>query len=55
MRGISFFPLEDKLSSCATKEGHVLLYDERAQRRPVVKFKEPKASYTCICYAHRER
>ncbi|KAJ8974468.1 hypothetical protein NQ317_005990 [Molorchus minor] len=55
VRGITFFPEDEHLSGCATKEGHVLLYDDRAQRRPVVKFLEPKASYTAIACAHRER
>ncbi|EFA06164.1 WD repeat-containing protein 74 [Tribolium castaneum] len=55
IRGITYFPECEKLNACATKEGHVLLYDERAQRRPVVKFFEKKASYTCIATAYRER
>lgn len=54
IRGISFFE-EESLSACATREGHVLLYDERAQRKPVVKFLEKKASYTTISPAYRER
>ncbi|RZC36817.1 WD repeat-containing protein 74 [Asbolus verrucosus] len=55
VRGIASVPENEKLNACATKEGHVLLYDERAQRRPVVKFFEKKASYTCIASAFRER
>jgi ribosome biogenesis protein NSA1 len=55
IRGITSFPENEKLNACATKEGHVLLYDEKAQRRPVVKFFEKKASYTCISSAYRER
>lgn len=55
VRGISFFLNESNLAGCCTKEGHVLLYDDRAQRRPVVKFYEKQASYTAISTAHRER
>ncbi|XP_074039706.1 WD repeat domain 74 lethal (2) k09848 [Leptinotarsa decemlineata] len=55
VRGISFFNESPHLSACCTKEGHVLLYDDRVQRRPVVKFLEKKASYTCISSTHRER
>lgn len=55
VRGITFFPEDSYLSVCATKEGHVLLYDDRAQRRPVVTFLEKKASYTTIACAYRER
>lgn len=55
VRGIAFIPNEEHLSSCVTKEGHVLLYDDRAQRRPVVKFQEPKASYTTITPAYRDQ
>ncbi|XP_044265900.1 WD repeat-containing protein 74 [Tribolium madens] len=55
IRGITCLPENEKINACATKEGHVLLYDERAQRRPVVKFLEKKASYTCISTAYRER
>ncbi|XP_076260384.1 WD repeat domain 74 lethal (2) k09848 [Rhynchophorus ferrugineus] len=55
VRGISFFPNEPQLASCCTKEGHILLYDERAQRKPVVKFLEKQASYTCISCGYRER
>ncbi|KAF5305114.1 hypothetical protein FQA39_LY09376 [Lamprigera yunnana] len=55
VRGISFFLNENNLVSCATKEGHVLLYDEKAQRRPVAKFLEPKASYTAIACAYSDR
>lgn len=52
VRGITF--LSD-LAACATKEGQVLVYDERAQRRPVVKFAEDKASYSTIAATYRER
>ncbi|CAG9859512.1 unnamed protein product [Phyllotreta striolata] len=55
IRGITFLPDEPNLGCCCTKEGHVLLYDERIQRRPVVKFIETKASYTTISSAYRER
>lgn len=55
VRGITFFTEDTYLSACATKEGYVLLYDDRAQRRPVVKFMEKKASYTTISFAYRER
>ncbi|KAK4883836.1 hypothetical protein RN001_000107 [Aquatica leii] len=55
VRGICFFLNENNLVSCATKEGHVLLYDERKQRRPVAKFLEPKASYTAIACAYKDR
>ncbi|KAG5899141.1 hypothetical protein JTB14_027334 [Gonioctena quinquepunctata] len=55
VRGITFFTDTPNLSACCTKEGHVLLYDDRAQRRPIMKFLEKKASYTCITSAHRER
>ncbi|KAJ8924079.1 hypothetical protein NQ315_006860 [Exocentrus adspersus] len=55
LRGIVFFPGDSHLSGCATKEGHVLLYDDRAQRRPIVKFFEKKASYSAISCAYRER
>ncbi|KAI4467523.1 nop seven associated protein 1 [Holotrichia oblita] len=43
------------LPSCCTKEGHVLLYDERVQRKPVCKFIEPKASYTAITSTFKEK
>ncbi|XP_045474850.1 WD repeat-containing protein 74 [Harmonia axyridis] len=55
VRGITFIPGEPSLCCCATKEGHVLIYDERAQRRPVCKFLEPKASFSSITTAYRER
>ncbi|XP_044745544.1 WD repeat-containing protein 74 [Coccinella septempunctata] len=55
IRGITFIPEEQNTCCCSTKEGHVLLYDDRAQRRPVCKFLEPKASFTCITTAYRER
>ncbi|CAH0551530.1 unnamed protein product [Brassicogethes aeneus] len=55
IRGICYFPENEWLTACATKEGHVLLYDDRAQRRPVVKFFEQKASFTCLSTAFRER
>ncbi|KAJ8963481.1 hypothetical protein NQ318_018964 [Aromia moschata] len=55
VRAITFFPESEHLSGCATKEGHVLLYDDRAQRRPVVKYLQEKASFTTISCAHRER
>lgn len=55
VRGIAFIPNEEHLSSCATKEGHVLLYDDRAQRRPVVKYHETKASFTAIAPAYRNQ
>ncbi|CAG9762083.1 unnamed protein product [Ceutorhynchus assimilis] len=48
IRDITFFNQEPNLGACCTKEGHVLLYDDRAQRRPTVKFQEEKASYTTI-------
>lgn len=54
VRGITFFNDSPSLAACCTKEGHVLLYDDRAQRRPVVTFLEPKASYTTISTAYRE-
>ncbi|XP_030753412.1 WD repeat-containing protein 74 [Sitophilus oryzae] len=55
VRGICYFPEEPYLSACCTKEGHVFLYDEKAQRKPVVKFEEKLASYTCISYSYRDR
>nr|CAI5856025.1 unnamed protein product [Callosobruchus analis] len=55
VRGITFFPGQPQLSACCTKEGHVLMYDDRAQRRPVVKFLEQKASYASMCCAYREQ
>lgn len=55
IRGISFLDLDGRLPSCCTKEGHVLLYDERAQRRPVSKFVEVKASYTAIAHTFKEK
>lgn len=55
VKGITFFHNEDKLAACCTKEGHVLLYDIRVQRKPVVKFLEKKASYTTISPAYRDR
>ncbi|XP_018320207.1 WD repeat-containing protein 74 [Agrilus planipennis] len=55
IRSICYFPTNEKLSACATKEGYVLLYDERAQRRPVLKFIEPKASYTVIANTFKDR
>ncbi|KAF5307493.1 hypothetical protein FQR65_LT06848 [Abscondita terminalis] len=55
IRGICFFMNENNLVCCATKEGHVLLYDERKQRRPVAKFLEPKASYSAIACAYKDR
>ncbi|XP_050312759.1 WD repeat-containing protein 74 [Anthonomus grandis grandis] len=48
VRGIAFFNHEPSLVACCTKEGHVLLYDERAQRKPTIKFHEEKASYSSI-------
>lgn len=33
----------------------MLLYDERMQRRPIIKYQETKASFTALCSAHRER
>lgn len=51
----SISSVSENLYACATKEGHILLYDEKAQRRPVVKFLEKKASYTCITRAYGER
>lgn len=33
----------------------VLVYDERAQRRPVVKYVEPKASFTVISSSYRDK
>lgn len=55
VRGITFLSEDPHLTYCCTKEGHVLLYDDRTQRRPVVKFLETKASYTTIASAYRER
>ncbi|CAG9820332.1 unnamed protein product [Phaedon cochleariae] len=55
IRGITFFPAEPTLSCSCTKEGHVLLYDDRAQRRPTIKYLETKASYTCIAHSYRDR
>lgn len=55
VRGISFFPNENNLAACCTKEGYVLLYDERTQRKPTIKFHEKKASYTTISTACRDR
>lgn len=54
IRDISFFNDEDKLTCCCTKEGQLLLYDERAQRRPICKYVETKASYTCLTTTYRE-
>ncbi|XP_065168968.1 WD repeat-containing protein 74 [Atheta coriaria] len=47
IRGISFHN-EDNIVSCITKEGMMLLYDEKAQRKPVCKYEEKKASFTCV-------
>lgn len=55
VRGITFFQENESLSACCTKEGHVLLYDDRAQRRPTIKFFEKQASYTVIATTNRER
>lgn len=55
IRGICFIPEEQNVCCCATKEGSVLLYDDRAQRRPVSKYCEPKASFTCLSTSYRER
>lgn len=55
VRSIAFLPDNDNLSVCCTKEGQVLLYDDKAQRRPVVKFVEPKASYTTLTVTNRDR
>ncbi|XP_066245428.1 WD repeat-containing protein 74 [Euwallacea similis] len=54
IRGICLFNSFPHIGSCCTKEGHILLYDDRAQRKPVVKFEEPKASYTTIKSAFRD-
>lgn len=55
VRGITFFPTDPFLGACCSKQGHVLLYDERAQRRPVTKFLQANASYSTIACAYRER
>lgn len=55
VRGMCFFNNENNLVSCATKEGHVLLYDSRTQRRPTVKFLEVKASYSAMACTYRDR
>ena len=55
IKDISFFSCDDKLNACVTKEGQVLLYDERVQRRPIVKYVELKASYTTISTTYREK
>ncbi|XP_060516093.1 WD repeat-containing protein 74 isoform X2 [Cylas formicarius] len=55
VRSIIFFPDVPNLAACATKEGYVLLYDDRAQRKPISKFLEKQASYTTISPAFRER
>ncbi|KAL1512548.1 hypothetical protein ABEB36_002129 [Hypothenemus hampei] len=54
IRAISFFPNQPYLGACCTKQGHVLLYDDRAQRKPVIKFLEEKASYTTISSTFRD-
>lgn len=55
IRGLCFYPNENNLISCVTKEGYVLLYDDRVQRRPITKFFESKASYTSVACTYRER
>lgn len=55
IRDIAFLPEVENLSACCTKEGHVLLYDPRAQRKPIMKFFEKQASYTTMTTVFRER
>lgn len=55
VRSITFLTENEHLSVCCTKEGQVLLYDDKAQRRPVIKVEEKKASYTSISTTNRER
>ncbi|XP_022913913.2 WD repeat-containing protein 74 [Onthophagus taurus] len=55
IRGITFFECDDKLSACCTREGHLLLYDERAQRRPVSKILKPDNNFTAIASIHKEK
>lgn len=54
VRGICFDAQNSSLCQCVTKEGAVLLYDHRAQRRPVKKYNEPKASFTTIATTHQD-
>lgn len=55
VRSIAFVPENEHLTACCTKEGQVLLYDDKVQRRPVIKYVEKKASFTDIATTHRER
>lgn len=55
VRAITFVTENEHLSACCTKEGQVLLYDDKCQRRPVAKFAERNASYTTISYTNRDR
>lgn len=55
VRSIAFLSESDHLGVCCTKEGQVLLYDDKVQRRPVIKFVEKKASFTTITTTNRER
>lgn len=55
VRSVAFISENDHLNVCCTKEGQVLLYDDKVQRRPVIKFEEKKASYTTISVTNRER
>ncbi|KAK9875336.1 hypothetical protein WA026_007732 [Henosepilachna vigintioctopunctata] len=54
IRGITFIP-EEQIVCCATKEGHVLLYDDRAQKKPVCKFFDGKSSFLTIAPTYRQR
>lgn len=55
VKSIAFLPDNENVCVCCTKEGQVLLYDEKTQRRPVIKFEEKKASYTTITATNRDR
>ncbi|KAL3285791.1 hypothetical protein HHI36_000315 [Cryptolaemus montrouzieri] len=55
IRGITFIPEEQNVCSCVTKEGHILLYDDRVQRKPVCKYFDQKASFTTVTTAYRQR
>ncbi|XP_017781175.1 PREDICTED: WD repeat-containing protein 74-like [Nicrophorus vespilloides] len=56
VRSLTFFPNEDHIIGCATKEGMVLLYDTRVKdKMPVCKYTEEKASYTVIAAGQKDR
>lgn len=54
IRGITYIQ-EDSNVCCCTKEGHILLYDSRTQKKPVKTFFDQRNSYTTITCANREK